>query len=83
MLRSIPILLDAEAMPSVFLSSAAAAASSVTVSADSEAERAREDCLSAVARERRELVSCACVEESASKRVAADEVGDSDWPTAE
>ena len=70
-------------MPSVFLSSAAAVASSVTVSADREAERARDDCLSAVARERRELVSCACVEESASKRVTADEGGVFGWPAAE
>lgn len=70
-LRSIPIFLVADAMPSVFLSSAAAVASSEMVSSARDLESAREDCFSAVASESIESVSCAWVVESDSSNVAA------------
>jgi len=59
----------------VFLSSAAAVASSEMVSSARDLESAREDCFSAVARESIKSVSCAWVVESDSSNVAAVGVG--------
>ena len=70
-LRSIPIFFVADAISSVFLSSAAAVASNEIASSARDLDSAREDCLRAVARESIEFVSCAWVVESDSSSVAA------------
>lgn len=62
-------------MPSVFLSSAAAVASSEMASSARDLESAREECFSAVARESIDSVSCAWVVESDSSNAAAVGIG--------
>ena len=75
-LLNIPILFPAASMPPAFLSKPSVAALRTAVSASREVENAWEDCLRAVARERREDVRAAWVVLSDSRRGATEGVSE-------